>query len=229
MQFLTYILLLVCIGCINSNSTYALSCIQNINDTTLSDTIFEEEKEYDIESSILEIESEEAQQSVDIVNNILDITAELEAVDSLSLHFALYKGDSIITYYDDDEQNKIFQKFDIIRSKDNEDYSFTFIRQTIFNENNQAWDFIYKRIYNQDGKLIFFVREYNTYNSGCAEVSFERSEYYYSSSGQLSKKTHEIFDSNHNALDLDHCSMEREIYEQYLTYQEFIAKYPLPL
>ncbi len=202
---------------------------QELVDTLTDNNEQEYTQEYDLESEIIEPETEDAQTSVDIINNILDIKDEIEKEETSVIRFAMYVGDSAIVEYDDSEQNIITQKFDVIKAKDEEDYDFTFIRQTIFNDNRKSWDFKYERIYNQDGKLIYFVRKYNTYNSTCAEVAFETSGYYYAETGQLVKKTYDLYDSNNNPLDLDNCWMEREIYNQYSTYQEFIDKYPLQL
>jgi hypothetical protein len=219
------------------NVSYAQEPVETQDQTALElvDTLAsdndqtDDSQEYDLESEIIEAQTEEAQTSVDIINNILDIKDEIEQEDSLVSHFAMYSGENNIVEYDDSEQNIMTQKFDVVKAKDDEDYDFTFIRQTIFNDNRKAWDYKYERIYNQDGKLIYFARRYNTYNSTCAEVAFETSGYYYTESGQLVKKTYEIYDSNNQPLDLDNCWMEREIYDKYSTYQEFIDKYPMQL
>ncbi len=229
MSFITKISVLFAIGCFTIVFSFAQEPMESdiVTTETLTENTIDEE--YDSEATIIEAETEEAQQCVDVINNIIDIIADLEEANEMIRRFAIYNIDNSIVEYDEYEQSAMIQKFDVIKAKDNEDYDFTFIRQTVFNANRQAWDFIYERVYNQDGKLIFFVRKYNTYNSGCAEVAFERSEYYYSQYGNLSKKTYEIFDSNNNALELDDCWMERELYEQITTYQDFITKYPLPL
>ena len=229
MDFIKQLFVILSVGLIFTGSLYAQQPIENGTEAVETESETVDEEEYDNESAIIDPETEESQQSVDIINNIIDIVADLEENDSLVLHFAIYNNNNTITEYDEDGQNSMSQKFDVIKAKDDEDYDFTFIRQTIFNANRQAWDFIYERIYNHDGNLIFFVRRYNTYNSGCAEVAFERSEYYYSTYGQLSKKTYDIFDSNNNVLELDNCWMERELYDQIKSYREFISKYPLPL
>ncbi|MBO6117748.1 MAG: hypothetical protein J6P44_04300 [Bacteroidales bacterium] len=229
MNFIKQISVLFLISCLSIGVSYAQEPTESDYTETTTESAAESEEEYDAETAILDPETDNAQQSVDIVNNIIDIVSEFEDSDSLIFRFAIYNNDSAIAEYDESDQNSVSQKFDVIKAKDNEDYDFTFIRQTLYNENRQAWDFIYERVYNHEGNLIFFVRRYNTYNSGCAEVAFERSEYYYDERGVLSKKTYELFDSNNNALDYDNCWMERENYNQYKTYSEFISKYPLPL
>ena len=231
MNFVKRILTLILIGCQGVGLSYAQQLVEDdsIRVSTVTEISTYVEEEYDTEAEIIDPESEQAQQSVDIINNIIDIIEDIEEEDTLIYRFAIYNNDGNITEYDENNQTYVSQKFDVIQAKDNEDYDFTFIRQTLYSENRQAWDYIYERIYNHEGKLIFFVRRYNTYNSGCAEVAFERSDYYYSQYGQLSKKTYEIFDSNNNVLDLDNCWMEREIYNQCKTLQEFFAKYKLPL
>lgn len=229
MNFIKQISVLFLISCLSIGVSYAQEPTESDYTETTTESAAESEEEYDAETAILDPETDNAQQSVDIVNNIIDIVSEFEDSDSLIFRFAIYNNDSAIAEYDESDQNSVSQKFDVIKAKDNEDYDFTFIRQTLYNENRQAWDFIYERVYNHEGNLIFFVRRYNTYNSGCAEVAFERSEYYYDERGGLSKKTYELFDSNNNALEYDNCWMERENYNQYKTYSEFISKYPLPL
>lgn len=187
------------------------------------------EDDIDLESEIVEPETEDAEIAVDIVNNILEIIADLEGNDTIERHYAIYNTDPAIVDYDAMLDTAMVQKFDVLQGEDNEQYRFTFIRQTIYNANRQAWDFVYERIYNQDGKLISFVRRYNTYDSGCAEVAFERSEYYYNDKGNLAKKTYQIFDSNNNPLQLEDCWMQRESYEKYNTLTEFISQYPIQL
>ncbi|MBR1774688.1 MAG: hypothetical protein IJ759_04090 [Bacteroidales bacterium] len=229
MNFIKKISVLLFVGCLSMGISFAQEPTESDYTETNTETIAESEEEFDAEATIVEPETLDARQDVDIIKVIIDIVADLEENSGVESHFVIYNTDNNIVEYDETEQSSITQKFDVLKAKDNGDEDFTFIRQTLYNENRQAWDYIYERIYDKDGKLIFFVRRYNTYNSGCAEVAFERSEYYYSDNGELIKKTYEIFDSNNNALDLDNCWMEREIYDQYKSYSEFIAKYPLPL
>ena len=228
MKYLRFIILSFFIGsCADLYAQEPMSDGGEKIDTELAEQ--DDEEEIDSESLIVEVDSEEGELSVAVTDNILDVLKEMFGEDSVGTRFAIYNNDNNITEYDETEQNTLSQKFDVIKGKDNEDYDFTFIRQTLYNENHKAWDYIYERIYNQDGKLIFFVRKYNTYNSGCADVAFERSEYYYSEKGVLVKKTYDIFDSNNNALDLDKCWMQRETYSPYFNLSEFLSQYPLPL
>ena len=76
--------------------------------------------------------------------------------------------------------------------------------------------------------MILFVRQYNTYNSGCAEVAFERSEYYWSESGELIRKTYEIYDSHNTSLDIQECWMEREVYDKIMDKESFLLAHPFP-
>lgn len=182
----------------------------------------------DPESDIIEPKNYQEQQAVDIVHNILDIILDLEQNDTIEEHFAFYQDNSLFRYEGEiPTDSLICQKFDILRGRDEEEYDFTFIRETIYNDNRGAWDYIYERVYNHEGKLIYFVRRYNTYNSACAEVAFERSEYYYNENSTLVQKTYEIFDSNNIPLNAEECFMTRESYEKYLTLTEFLLKYPL--
>ncbi len=204
--------------------TYFLDGVQ------MGDSIVAMEEEIDSESEVINAQDDDAQMTVDIVLSIADLIADKEQSSQEEIkHYVIYDDNPSIVEatVEQSADTSIIQKFDFLQGKDNEDYDFTFVRQTIYSSNRQAWDYVYERIYNQDGKLISFVRRYNTYNSSCAQVAFERSEYFYDDKGNLVQKTYEIFDSDNNALNLDDCWMERESYDKYFNLSEFLQQYPL--
>ncbi len=194
-----------------------------------NDSMLVTDDDIDAESEVIYAQGQEAQKAVDIVLSIVDLIEDIEQSSQDVKRYVIYEDSPSIVEIPVEQSidTTVTQKFDLIQGKDNEDYDFTFVRQTIYNNNRQAWDYVYERIYNQEGNLISFVRRYNTYNSSCAQVAFERSEYFYDDKGDLVQKTYEIFDSDNNELNLDDCWMERESYEKYPKFQEFLQQYPL--
>ncbi|MBP3253735.1 MAG: hypothetical protein J6M30_04440 [Bacteroidales bacterium] len=221
--FLSVVTSVLCCG-----AAYGQDYLQE-TDSVSEELASQSEEEEDGESLVIEPQGEAAMTSVYIAGNIMEIVDRMEQEDEQEQHFAVYEDSPDIVEYNDNSSIPVVQKFDVIKSTDNEGYDFTFVRQTVYNEARQAWDYMYERVYNNEGRLIMFVRKYNTYDSGCAEVAFEQSDYIYDNHGQLASKTYRIFDSDNNPLDNEPCWMGREEYEQYGTYTEFISQYPLPL
>ena len=188
------------------------------------------EWEDDEEIYELEVESVENQNMVDEVFNEIDIITDLLSEDTSLASWAVYSGSEGFLPYtsNKDLDAQLLKRYDVIMQTENEEQKFTYIKEYIFNE-NQAWDFIYERIYSQDGNLRYFSRHYNTYNSGCAQVALEESDYFFNSAGELIKKTYSIYDSQNNPLDINDCFMERESYEKYMTLRDFLDANPLPL
>lgn len=198
---------------------------QNTEDTT------EEEWEEDDEILIVDVESVENQNIVDQVYAYVDVVQDISQQEEGVVSWALYSDVSGFVAYAPNKERDIFllKRYDVIKGYDEEESkNYVYIKEYIFNK-NQAWDFIYERIYDNEGKLKYFVRRYNTYNSGCAEVAFEESEYFYNPNGDLVKKTYQIYDSQNNPLDIDNCYMDREVYDKYMLLQDFLRTNPLPL
>lgn len=198
---------------------------QNTEDTT------EEEWEEDDEILIVDVESVENQNIVDQVYAYVDVVQDISQQEEGVVSWALYSDVSGFVAYAPNKERDIFllKRYDVIKGYDEEESkNYIYIKEYIFNK-NQAWDFIYERIYDNEGKLKYFVRRYNTYNSGCAEVAFEESEYFYNPNGDLVKKTYQIYDSQNNPLDIDNCYMDREVYDKYMLLQDFLRTNPLPL
>jgi bleomycin hydrolase len=186
----------------------------------------------DDESTIFEDETEEAWYKI---NEIEDLYADIEqglaqAVEEQSdnlLQFVRYADESgnIATYEAQGNEREINTLYRVYQYPLNK--SITFVSETIYNE-NQAWDFIYERIYSE-GKLIFFARKYNTFNSGCTQVAFELSKYYWNSQNKLIRKTYDIYDVHNQRLSKSNCWMQRETYEKYPLLQDFLAVNPMDI
>ena len=179
------------------------------------------------EEKIFQDESDESREHVLYIEDLLNYAVYLEENDSLTYNYAIYKNsDDIVEYQEQLSSLEDLQKrFVVVNSKG--EFNFLYCKEYVYNQ-NKAWDFIYERLYDEDGKLILFIRQYNTYNSVCAEVAFERSEYYWTKEGELIRKTYEIYDSNNNPLNIEECWMEREFYDKIMDLQSFYSTYPFP-
>ncbi len=189
----------------------------------------ESEEEYEIsdEEKVFQDESDEARELVLHIEDLLNYAIYLNENDSLTYRYAKYKGNEEFIEYEGQlpSLEDIEKRFELVESKD--ENSFLYCKEYIYNQ-NKAWDFIYERLYDSSGKLILFIRHYNTYNSVCAEVAFERSEYYWDKEGNLIRKTYEIYDSNNNPLNIEDCWMEREFYDKYMDFSNFNSVYSFP-
>ncbi len=197
----------------------------NIVSEGLGDTEEETDQE-DTESIVVEVESIENQNSVDEIVTQKEVIKHMIDADSNLSSWGMYSNNENLIPYIPDIQQDIYltKRYDVIPV--NEEY--TYIKGYIFNK-NQAWDYIYERIYNKEGSLIFFARYYNTYNSGCSEVAFEESEYFFDNEGELIKKTYNIYDNRNNLLDMGNCYMDRESYDKYFSLKDFLSVVPLPI
>lgn len=221
-------LLIVCL----SISTISFAQTDDVDfDQQNTEELAEEEWEDDDEIQVVDVESVENQNIVDRVYAYVDVVQDISQQEEGVVSWALYSDVSGFVAYAPNKERDIFllKRYDVIEGYDEEESkNYIYIKEYIFNK-NQAWDFIYERIYDNDGKLKYFVRRYNTYNSGCAEVAFEESEYFYNPNGDLVKKTYQIYDSQNNPLDIDNCYMDREVYDKYMLLQDFLRTNPLPL
>lgn len=190
----------------------------------------QEQEEEDEEAVVLEAESEDAQIVVDNIFAFVDVVNDYIQQDTLVQRWAMYSDiGEIVPYIASKERDILLVKrFDVIRVPSEAGDGFVYVKEYVFNE-NQAWDYIYERIYDAEGKLAFFERHYNTYNSGCAEVALEESQYFYNKSGVMVKKTYNIYDSQDNPLSIEDCYMDREDYEKYMSLQEFMQINPIPV
>lgn len=207
------------------NSEYEYKVIEESIEKANEEEYLEEEEE-DTEVITLDVESVENQSVVDEIFEKVDAVNYLIQADSSISSWAVYSNESKIQSYVPNVQQDIFlsKRYDVIHLED----STLYIKEYLFNK-NQAWDYIYERIYNKEGRLIFFVRHYNTYNSTCAEVAFEESEYFFNNNGDLVKKSYNIYDNQNNHLDIEDCYMDREVYDKYSLLSEFLNAVPLPL
>ncbi len=221
-------LLIVCLNI----STISFAQTDDVDfDQQNTEELAEEEWEDDDEIQVVDVESVENQNIVDQVYAYVDVVQDISQQEEGVVSWALYSDVSGFVAYAPNKERDIFllKRYDVIKGYDEEESkNYIYIKEYIFNK-NQAWDFIYERIYDNEGKLKYFVRRYNTYNSGCAEVAFEESEYFYNPNGDLVKKTYQIYDSQNNPLDIDNCYMDREVYDKYMLLQDFLRTNPLPL
>ncbi|MEE3412284.1 MAG: hypothetical protein VZQ58_00210 [Bacteroidales bacterium] len=221
-------LLIVCLNI----STISFAQTDDVDfDQQNTEELAEEEWEDDDEIQVVDVESVENQNIVDQVYAYVDVLQDISQQEEGVVSWALYSDVSGFVAYAPNKERDIFllKRYDVIKGYDEEESkNYIYIKEYIFNK-NQAWDFIYERIYDNEGKLKYFVRRYNTYNSGCAEVAFEESEYFYNPNGDLVKKTYQIYDSQNNPLDIDNCYMDREVYDKYMLLQDFLRTNPLPL
>src|SRR5574344_599466 len=204
----------------------------NIVDTANITNTNDESEEYapDDEEKIidLDINNQESQDIVSSINNIISQIQQLQEQDTLFSYYATYEYNPQITEFSDSKtaMKDIVSKFDVVKVKDEKDSNFSYVKETIFNS-NQAWDYIYERLYNNEGKLVYFVRRYTTFNSGCAEVAFEPSDYYFNNNEDIIKKTYNIDDSHNNVLNIQICWMERESYDKFISLKDFLTENPI--
>lgn len=188
-----------------------------------------EEYEMSDEEQIFQDESDQAREDVIYIEDLLNYAIYLNENDSLTYKYIKYKTEENYIEYEGNipSLENIDRRFEVVICEE-EEHKFFYCKEFVYNQ-NKAWDFIYERLYDSSGKLILFIRHYNTYNSVCAEVAFERSEYYWNKEGELMKKTYEIYDSNDNALNIEDCWMEREFYDKHMDLSSFKFAYPLSL
>ena len=205
--------------------------VDTVNYLNYNEETFYEDESEDYQPSdeelILQDESDQAREFVLKTEDLLNYALSLEENDSLTFRYALYKNSETLVEFNKQVSSfdDLEKRFDIVKSSG--DYNFFYSKEYIYNQ-NKAWDFIYERLYDETGKLILFIRHYNTYNSACAEVAFERSEYYWNAEGTLIRKTYEIFDSNNNPLNIEECWMEREFYDKVMNLSDFQLLYSFP-
>lgn len=228
MKFFRFLFLLVLFVFAVQGNTKAQD-IDTVNYLDYNTELFDESKEeYEIsdEEKVFQDESDEAREFVLYVEDLLNYATYLNENDSLTYRYAKYKDNEEFVEYGGKlpELEDIEKRFELVDCK--EENSFIYCKEYVYNQ-NKAWDFIYERLYDSSGKLILFIRHYNTYNSVCAEVAFERSEYYYQD-GNLIRKTYDIYDSNDAALNIEDCWMEREFYDKYMDLSSFGSVYPFP-
>lgn len=228
MKFRTIFILMLFLSLNAFSQVDSVNVISNDQDSTEIELDGQDVKDYiDEESSVIEANSESAKALVKSAEDLLSYVNILRDMDSLVYHFCILKGEaSIIPLIDGGRFLKLDKKFDVIFYPNTN--KVMYVREMIMGE-NQAWDFIYERIFDENGLIKMFNRHYSTFNSACAEVAFELSKYFYDEKGEVIKKTFEIFDGEHNPLNINDCWMEREDYVKEKSFNELNAKYNLPL
>ncbi|MCK9163078.1 MAG: hypothetical protein WCR29_05185 [Bacteroidales bacterium] len=205
-----------------------IDSIDNINNDYYVDIeIGDDEYSEDEESKEIEVKDEISKQSVEFSEKLLSDINILRDRDSLVYHFSKIIGENeILPFIDGINKLNIDRMFEVIFYPNTE--KIMYVREMILNE-NQAWDYIYENVFDENGVERLFIRHYSTFKSVCAEVAFELSEYFYDENNELIKKTYSIFDGQNNPLDIDDCWMEREDYLIYKNFDELNSKFNLPL
>ncbi len=181
----------------------------------------------DEESSIIELKDESLKNYIGVSEDFLSYVNILKDRDSLVYHYILNNGETNLTpRIDNVNYINIDKKVDVIFHPNSK--KVMYVGEMILNE-NQAWDFIYETIFDEEGLTRMFIRQYSTFNSVCAQVAFERSEYFFDAQNEVIKKNYEIFDENHNPLNIDDCWMEREDYIKYKSFDELNSVLKIPL
>ena len=197
-----------------------------------SDSIFdiemgEDEIENDEESMEVDVKDEVSKQSVRFCEELLSYINILRDKDSLVYHFSRTIGDNeILPIVDRINKLNIDRKFEVIFHPNTD--KVLYVREMVLNE-NQAWDYIYENIFDENGVGRLFIRHYSTFKSVCAEVAFELSEYFFNENNDLIKKTYSAFDGQQHPLDIEYCWMDREEYLKYKTFTELNSRFNLPL
>ncbi len=185
------------------------------------------EEYIDEESLIIELKNDDLKSYINQGEEFLSYVNILKDRDSLIHHFVLINGeDNIIPKVDNFNLTNLEKKIDVIFHPNSD--KVMYVGEMILNE-NQAWDFIYESIFDEEGLTRIFIRQYSTFNSVCSQVAFERSEYFFDTKNEIVKKNYEIFDANHNPLNIDDCWMEREDYVIYKSFDELNSKLKIPL
>mgnify|MGYP000862951584 FL=1 len=177
----------------------------------------------DEESLIIELQNESLKPYINITEDMLSYVNILRDKDSLVYNLCVLKGDNkVVPLIETGSLIELDRKFDLIFHPNTD--KIMYVREMILNE-NQAWDYIYERIFDENGLTRMFIRHYSTFNSACAAVAFELSEYFFDESGEVIKKTYEIFDGEHNPLNIDNCWMDREDYVKEKSFSELNSRY----
>jgi len=90
------------------------------------------------------------------------------------------------------------------------------------------WDIIYESFFDDKGNLVAFTRKCSFFNSGCADIAREKSEYFYTPSHKLIKKTYLIMDGNDKPLRYQDCVFNyRFPYTIYKTTKQWLKHHPI--
>jgi hypothetical protein len=90
------------------------------------------------------------------------------------------------------------------------------------------WDIIYESYFDENGKIVVFSRLCTFYNSKCADLVSEKSEYFYNKEFKLIKKTYQIVDGNEKPLHYQDCVFPyRFPYDIYKNADEWLKKHPI--
>lgn len=221
------IFVLIILFSINSYSQEIDSLNQLQSDYLLDLEIKDEESEVDEESIEIGAKNEEAIQSVKFSEELLSYINLLRDKDSLVYHFSKTIGENeILPTVDQFNKLNIERMYEVIFHPNTN--KVMYVREMILNE-NQAWDYIYENIFDLNGKERLFIRHYSTFNSVCAEVAFELSEYFFNEQNELIRKTYSIVDGQHNPININDCWMDREEYLKYKNFDELNSNLKLNL
>lgn len=181
----------------------------------------------DEESLEIGLKDETGRESVMLSKELLDYVNTLRDKDSLVYHFLRVAGEDEISPMISGLYNlNIDRRFEVIFHPNTD--RVMYVREMVLNE-NQAWDYTYENIFDKEGVERLFIRHHCTFQSDCAELAFERSEYFFDKNNELIKKTYSIFDDEKKPLENFDCWMDREEYTKYNNFEELNTKLNLPL
>lgn len=227
MKFRAILLLMLFFSYNAFSQVDSINVVSNDVDNVEIELEQEDSNYVDEESSIIELSDESLKSYIGTAEEYLNYVNILKDSDSLIYHFVQYSGESNLTPRNDNiSLVNIEKKVDVIFHPNTR--KVMYVSEMLLNE-NQAWDFIYETFFDEEGLTRLFIRNYSTFNSVCAQVAFERSEYFFNAQNEVIKKNYEIFDNNHNPLIIDDCWMEREDYIKYKSFDELNSVLKIPL
>jgi hypothetical protein len=178
-----------------------------------------------VEESVFEIKTPELK---DVLSNFKALSSDIDKIynkDTTRIElFLQLEQDGLI----DKVQNfnnvpeSLYASYNIIKGKSGH---IVYIAEYPFSESGD-WNLIYENYFDENGNLLAFVRKCSFFNSECAEIVHEKSEYYCNTKHELIKKTFDIKDGKNKTLDFKKCVFNyRFEYKSYLTLSDFLKNY----
>ena len=163
-----------------------------------------------------------------IINNFNTISQDVDKVykidtSRIELYMQVYKDSSLIKVENFHNIPKvIYASYNIIK---NESDQIIFILENPFSESDD-WHIIYESYFDSTGSILAFVRKCSFFNSGCAEIVHEKSEYFFDEKQNLVKKTYKIVDGDNHILDFKKCTFNYRVdYEIRKTLKDYLQSH----
>lgn len=116
-----------------------------------------------------------------------------------------------------------YTSFNIIRNKEDQ---VIYIIEFPFSESGD-WNIAYESYFDEKGNLVAFIRNCSFFNSKCADIVHEKSEFFYTADHNLVMKTYEIKDGKNKILDYNKCDFRyRFPYTKFTTLTDYLANHP---